>query len=283
MAERIVLGGPQDTVNLGAFLQSQLTTEELGILEASVESARLGRGAGAVVLNALNRALAQTTLIDDTVYMDDLKERMAAQAAELEAQMQAALPPPPLSVAAQLPPPPLGVAAQLEKDANTTVAQRVALTKQARRLRALQRQIGRTEERYRNHSQYADLLRLNRLLLEAECPADINMSLQSLHPYAVEQVAHLYPEDTVAVLDATYTGVVDKIRNLPDQLIAGPLNDAFAQTTQVLQEYFDIDSIFDALNTKLDVLDEDLELGLDRLSAAYDRLLVTFDRQLATA
>jgi len=156
------------------------------------------------------------------------------------------------------------------------VAQRVALAKQARRLGALQRQIGRTEERYRNRSQYADLLRLNRVLLEAECPDDVNMSLQSLHPYAVEQVAHLYPEDTVTVLDATYISVVDKIRNLPDQLIAGPLNDAFLEVTQVLQEYFDVDSIFQ-------VLDEDLELGLDRLSAAYERLLVTFDRQLAAA
>ena len=192
--------------------------------------------------------------------MDDLRARLAAQRADVEAQKQAAL-----------------------ADANATVAQRVVLTKQARRLGALQRQIERTEERYRNRTQSADLLRLNRVLLEAECPADITMSLQSLHPYAVEQIAHLYPEDTVAVLDATYVSVVDKIRHLPDQLIAGPLDDAFVQVTQVLKEYFDIDSIFAVLDHKLDGLDEDLELGLDRLSAAYERLLVTFDRQLAAA
>jgi hypothetical protein len=264
MAERIVLDSAQDRVNLGAFLQAQLTAEEFSVLEAGVERARqepgstLLPGAGAAVLNALNRALTQTTLIDDTVYLDDLKARLAAQMAELEAQKQAAL-------------------------ADATVAQRVALTKQARRLGALQRQIGRTEERYRNRSQYADLLRLNRVLLEAECPADITMSLQSLHPYAVEQIAHLYPEDTVAVLDTTYISVVAKIRNLPDQLIAGPLDDAFVQVTQVLKEYFDIDSLFAVLDHKLDGLDEDLELGLDRLSAAYERMLVTFDRQLAAA
>jgi hypothetical protein len=266
MAERIVLGGAQDTVNLGAFLQAQLTAEELGILEAGVERARqepgsaLLPGAGAAVLNALNRALTQTTLIDDTIYMDDLKTRLVTQVEEVETQKQATL-----------------------ADANATVERRVALTKQVRRLGALQRQIGRAEERYRNRSQYADLLRLNRVLLEAECPDDVNMSLQSLHPYAVEQIAHLYPEDTVAVLDTTYISVVDKIRNLPDQLIAGPLNDTFLEVTQVLQEYFDIDSIFAVLNNKLDGLDEDLDLGLDRLSAAYERLLVTFDRQMSAA
>ena len=266
VAERIVLGGTPDAMNLGAFLQAQLTPEELGILEAGVErvhqepGAALPPGAGAAVLNALNRALAQSTLIDDAVYMDDLKARITAQLEELEAQKQAAL-----------------------ADASIAVEERVALTKQARRLGALQRQIGRAEERYRNRSQHADLLRLNRVLLEAECPADITMSIQSIHPYAVEQIAHLYPEETVAVLDATYVSVVDKIRNLPDQLIAGPLNDAFLEVTQVLKEYFDIDSIFEVLNVKLDGLDEDLELGLDRLSAAYGRLLVTFDRQLAAA
>jgi hypothetical protein len=266
MAERIAVGGVQETVNLIAFLQGQLTPEELAILQAGVErvqqepGAVLPPGAGAAVLSALNRALAQSTLIDDAVYLDDLKARLAAQVTELEAQKQAAL-----------------------VDASATVAQRVALTKQIRRLGALQRQIGRTEERYRNGSQFADLLRLNRVLLEAEYPADITMSLQSLHPYAVEQVAHLYPEETVAVLDATYMSIVDKIRQLPDQLIAGPLNNAFQDVTVVLQEYFDIDTIFEVLNVKLDGLDEDLGLGLDRLSAAYERLLVSFDRQLATA
>lgn len=266
MAERIALGGAQDTANMSAFLQAQLTPEELGILQAGVDrvqqepGATLPPGAGAAVLNALNRALAQSTLVDDAVYMDDLKARLATQLAELEAQKQATL-----------------------ADAGATLTQRVALTNQARRLGALQRQIGRTEARYRSRSHYADLLRLNRVLLEAECPADITMSLQSLHPYAVEQVAHLYPEETVAVLDTTYISIVDKIRQLPDQLIAGPLNDAFQDVTQVLREYFDIDSIFEVLNVKLDGLDEDLELGLDRLSAAYERLLVTFDRQLATA
>ncbi len=109
------------------------------------------------------------------------------------------------------------------------------------------------------------------------------MSLQSLHPYIVEQIADLYPRQTVQRLDNTYSGVVEKVKQLPDQLIRVPLGDTFEEIKQVLKDNFDIAGIFTVLEVKMDGIDEDLSEGLDRLSAVYNQLLRTFDQRLSEA
>jgi hypothetical protein len=171
----------------------------------------------------------------------------------------------------------------LLQDNEATADQKIRQIKQLHRLNTLQTQLKSVAPRYRSTQQRADLIRLNRILLEVSYPEDIVMGLQSLHPYIVEQVAHLYPAVTVRRLDDIYGGVVDKIAQLPDQLIRSPLDEAFGEVKQLLKQNFDIASIFEPLDLKLDSVDEDLALGLDKLSDAYSRLLNTFDQRLSAA
>jgi hypothetical protein len=123
-------------------------------------------------------------------------------------------------------------------------------------------------------------VRLNRVLFEASYPSDLGMSLQSLHPFIVEEIAHLYPEETVKRLDAIYKIIIDKIKGLPDQLIRRPLDDEFNKIKQILHKTFDIEGLFNVIDIKLAGLDGDLEKGLDRLSDAYGQLLNTLDERL---
>ncbi|RLT44688.1 MAG: hypothetical protein DWI57_02755 [Chloroflexi bacterium] len=263
MAARIVNGADEGGVRLAALLQTQLSEDEFAVLQTGVEGLKqspaggLAAGASANVYKALNLALVDKKLLEAD-YLEAIKNQMDGQMDALEEQIGAAA-----------------------NDESVSVEQRIDLLKQFYRLGALQKQIAGAEANYRRSKRQQELLRLNRVLLEAYYPADVAMSLQSLHPYAVEQIAHLYPEQTVQRLDDIYGGVLDKVKMLPDQLLRAPLDEAFNEIKQVFKENFDIAGIFDVLDIKLDDMEEDLSSGLDRLSDAYNRLLLTFDQRLA--
>ena len=112
-------------------------------------------------------------------------------------------------------------------------------------------------------------------------PDDINMSLQSLHPFIVEQVSRLYPEELVQGLDGVYLGIVDKVKALPERLVQKPLDEKYEELKKMFFEHFDIEGVFKVLQVKLDGLDEDLELGLDRVSFTFNHLVDTLDTRLA--
>ncbi len=126
-----------------------------------------------------------------------------------------------------------------------------------------------------------DKIRLNRMILEAAYTMYIEMSLQSLHPFIVEQVADLYPETVVQTLDTTYVKIVDKIKGLPSQLIQQPLDNKYNELKTMFLDHFDIEGIFRVLEVKLDGMDEDLELGLDRVAYAFNKLIDSLDSRLS--
>jgi hypothetical protein len=82
-------------------------------------------------------------------------------------------------------------------------------------------------------------------------------------------------------LDDIYTGVIDKVKKLPDQLIRAPLDDEFKKIKDIIKQNFDIAGIFATLDKKLSGMDQDLSQGLDRLGASYNQLLRTLDQRLA--
>jgi hypothetical protein len=114
--------------------------------------------------------------------------------------------------------------------------------------------------------------------MEAYYGEHIEMSMQSLFPFILQQASTLYPDQLVVTLDETHASLVEQIANLPIQLIKEPLDDEFNRVRQILFNSFDIASVFTSLNLKIDVIDEDLELGLDRLSVTYRQLLSTFEQ-----
>ncbi len=125
------------------------------------------------------------------------------------------------------------------------------------------------------------LIRLNRLIMEAAYADYIKMSVQSLHPYIVAQISMLYPEKTVRRIDLIYSEVIEKLKKLPKQMIADPLDDEFDKIKAILKANFDISGIFNVIEIKMDGIDEDLSTGLDRLSIVYNGLLKTFNERLA--
>ncbi|NTW00859.1 MAG: hypothetical protein HGA19_06045 [Oscillochloris sp.] len=251
LARRIVSGRDlNDTWSIAALLQSKLSANQLTLLqnEATDTATTLQQGSRDNVLLAVNTALHDPKLCaHETV--DDLKVALKERIDTLKSKQ-----------------PP-----------------EVADIKQSYRLNALLTQISGAWAIYNsNRGNEQAQIRLNRIILEAAYPDDISMSLQSLHPFIVENVAHLYPEQTVQELDKIYLATLDKVKKLPDQLIRAPLDDEFNKIKQVLKENFDIAGVFKVLEIKIDGLDEDLAQGLDRLSIAYNHLLQTFDQRLAS-
>lgn len=265
MAERIVNSANPGGSDLFALMRSQLIENEFLVLQAGVERWQenpnngLPPGACTNVLKAMNQMLGDSSLFSSD-YLDTTQDALESQIKTIETTLDTLL-----------------------QDNEATADQKIRQIKQLHRLNTLQTQLKSVAPRYRSTQQRADLIRLNRILLEVSYPEDIVMGLQSLHPYIVEQVAHLYPAVTVRRLDDIYGGVVDKIAQLPDQLIRSPLDEAFGEVKQLLKQNFDIASIFEPLDLKLDSVDEDLALGLDKLSDAYSRLLNTFDQRLSAA
>ncbi|MFZ6028606.1 MAG: hypothetical protein ACOYYS_12890 [Chloroflexota bacterium] len=251
IARRIVSGSDDGGLRVAALLQTKLSADQLALLRSEVAdtSGALQGGNRKNVLLALNEALRDRNLCArETV--DTLKAALDSRLAEIQARPQKAA-------------------------ADVTAAYRCG---------ALRRQLSDAWVRYESGEDKANaLIRLNRIVLEAAYPEDVAMSLQSLHPFIVENVAHLYPQDTVDKLDGIYTKTVEKVKALPRQLIADPLDDEFAEIKAILKANFDISGIFAVLEIKVDGLDEDLSQGLDRLSLAYNRLLQAFDQKLSAA
>lgn len=158
----------------------------------------------------------------------------------------------------------------------------IAARKGFLRTRSLLRQIDAAQEAYGSFAtKEAGRIRLNRVILEVQYPDAVKMSLQGLHPFVVEQIANLYPQETVDRVDALYADLVTRVKTLPEELVRKPLDDAFRQVKGKLHETFDIQGIFRVLDLKLDGMEGDLSQGLDRLGIAYNRLLTTLDQRLA--
>ncbi|HEY1011734.1 MAG TPA: hypothetical protein VGE07_03460, partial [Herpetosiphonaceae bacterium] len=230
------------------LVQARLTSDQLALLRND-PAGTVSAANQANIVAALNGMLRETTLASRST-LDDLAQR-------------------------------LGAAIKLITD--KPFASRTAdEIRNSYRYAALKGQLERAWAEYdsRRASQ-EPLLRLNRVIFEARYPDQLGMSLQSLHPFILEEIAHLYPEETVARLDDIYLKIIAKVKQLPDQLIRRPLDDEFKKIKTTLRQSFDISGLFTVLELKMDGLDEDLEAGLDRLSHSYNQLLSTLDSRLA--
>jgi len=125
----------------------------------------------------------------------------------------------------------------------------------------------------------ANIIRLNRLIIETAYADFIKMSIQSLHPYIVSQIAMLYPAETVDRIDKIYDELTAKLKTLPYELIARPLDTTYENLTQVYKENIDISSIFTTVRETFDAMDKDMNDGLDRAVYAYYELLDTLNEQ----
>ncbi len=249
IARRIVSGSDPAGLRVAALLQTKLSASQLELLqsESSENSTALQSGNRSNVLLAVNAAVRDRNL--------GSRENVAALKAGLDSQIR--------DLQGKPQPTPADVA-------------------RIHRCSALRRQLTDAWVNYDSGENKSNaLIRLNRIILEAAYPADITMSLQSLQPFIVENVAQLYPATTVQRLDTIYLKVVAKIKLLPDQLIRAPLDDEFNKIKAILKQNFDISGIFAVLEIKLEGLDDDLAQGLERLSSAYNNLLRTFDQRLA--
>lgn len=120
-----------------------------------------------------------------------------------------------------------------------------------------------------------ELLRLNRLLLEAAYNDALVLSMQSLFPFFLETLKRLYPEALVKSLDALHQQIVQVVRDLPTTL-ANALNAEYDEVMKVFKRVIQdpIDRIFAALIARLRGLQSELGIGLEDISSAYNRLLV---------
>ncbi len=266
-------GAPQGMVHFAAaiisateaitqLLQSKFSADELNLLKNDTGGS-LQKGNRDNVLKAVNACVRDPNLCTGA-NIDAVKTKIDAQIHALSDKVK---------------PVPSGTTPTDDER-----KQRVDALKLLYRLNAVRGQVMAASIRFNNSSGAAKteaMLRLNRLLLEASYPDDIKMSLQSLHPFIVEEVSQLYPQTTVDRLDAIYKGVIDKVKKLPDQLIRAPLDDEFKKIKDILKQNFDIAGIFDVLDKKLTGLDQDLSQGLDRLGVSYNQLLRTLDQRLA--
>lgn len=134
---------------------------------------------------------------------------------------------------------------------------------------------------YDSDKKEEDRYRLNRLLMEAYYPQLIGFSLQSVFGYMKMQIAGLYPEDTVKKLDEIYEKIIDKIKQLPDELIAQPLDQEFNKLETLFKDTFDFSGLFKIFTKAIDELDEELEEGFDIISKSYHRMLTTIEQRLA--
>lgn len=251
MAGRIAQGAAEGDLHLAEQLQAQLSASEVAALQGELGSAppaTLSQSACSLVYQALNRLLA------------DGQELPASDVAAIQRNLQAQL--------------------DTAIDPQLGLPEQSAANQRRYRLQALQKQLHASATAYQASQQPPDLLRWKRVLLEAAYPDDLALSLPSLYPYLVVQIAQLYPEQTIQRLDALYGGIVAQVGQLPDLLIRAPLDDAFNEIKVILQENFDLSDLFALLLRKVAGLDKDLVTGLDRLSAAYQRLLRTLDQRL---
>jgi ElaB/YqjD/DUF883 family membrane-anchored ribosome-binding protein len=158
----------------------------------------------------------------------------------------------------------------------------VAARKGVLRTLALERQVDAAQRAFAAPATRREgAVRLSRALLEAYYPAELKMGLTGLHPYVVATVGELYPEETVQRIDRTYAALIARVRTLPNELIAEPLDDAFDAVKDKLRETFDIRGLFQVLDIKLEGMEGDLSRGLERLGVAYNRLIGTLDQRLS--
>ena len=249
IARHIVSGSDAAGLRVAALLQAKLTASQFELLksESKDSATSLHEGNRNNVLLAVNQGLRDRGLCS--------RENVDALKAALDRQLR-----------------------ELQGNPSPIPADFT----QIYRLSALCRQLADAWVNYTGGIEKSDaMIRLNRLILEAAYPNDIEMSLQSLQPFVAETVAQLYPLATVQSLDAAYGKLAEKIKGLPDQLIRAPLDDEFGKIKRIMQQNFDIAGLFAVLEIKLNGMDGELAQGLERLSIAYDNLLQTFDRRMA--
>ncbi|MBT7087219.1 MAG: apolipoprotein A1/A4/E family protein, partial [Desulfobacterales bacterium] len=81
-----------------------------------------------------------------------------------------------------------------ENDETLAIEQKIENMKSLYRFNSLIVELKEFKERFDKTKALEDLIRLNRLILEAAYSNEIKMSIQSLHPYIVAQISMLYPE-----------------------------------------------------------------------------------------
>jgi hypothetical protein len=252
IVRRIASGRDTGGIPIAALLQTKLSATQLQLLQSEVSGDTLEQGNRDNVISSLNALLWDATL--------PVRNNVDVVKAQLISQIEAI---------------------------GAKTGRTVDETKALYRASALLRLVSDAWVDFTSEPDMANntnaMLRLNRLIVEAVYTADVNLGLQSLHALIVQNVANLYPEQTVRQLDDLYTGILDKVKGLPDLLIRQPLDDEFNKIKAVLKQNFDISGIFSVLQIKLDHIDDDLSQGLDRLSIAYNHLLATFDQRLSAA
>jgi hypothetical protein len=236
------IAGASDEV--AAFLMQKLPPAERELVEA--QSGTYDRS----VIGVLNAALADDTLAKN--HVSTAQTKLERDRAEYERLLQSA-----------------------QGD------EWVATRKKLLRNQALGREMEKVRKAYQQNSAPAARIRLTRIILEAQYPDAVKMGLQELHPFVVEQIANLYPEETVKRIDDFYVEMVGEFKALPDRMIKKPLDEAFGKVKGKLKETFDIQGLFRVLDVKLGGMEGDLSQGLDRLSVAYNGLLTTLDTRLS--
>jgi hypothetical protein len=111
-------------------------------------------------------------------------------------------------------------------------------------------------------------------LSEDVSPGKIIPDLEKIHLDTLTALDPLYPETQIQGLDTLYKEeVIGKIAKLhPDITVAAPLNSEYLKILQ-LEDNFNVDGIFDALNGELTSIDHELEEGLQRTGTAFNSLL----------
>lgn len=124
-----------------------------------------------------------------------------------------------------------------------------------------------------NQLKSQEVIRLNRLLLEAVYTEAITKSLQSIFPYFKEKLAEIYPTELVKTLDDIHAKIINDIKGFPD-VLKTTLNGEYQKVEIAYQAIRDrINKIFQALLARLRALQSELGIGIEDISDAYNRLL----------
>ncbi|MBW4443403.1 MAG: hypothetical protein KME10_19660 [Plectolyngbya sp. WJT66-NPBG17] len=119
-----------------------------------------------------------------------------------------------------------------------------------------------------------ELVRLNRLLLEAVYGSEITLSLQSVFPKLIRMLHDLYPKETIQKLDEFHATIITNLEEIP-QAIGKALYTTYQKLIKVHRENIKepIQKAFRALQAKLYALQGQLYIGLDDVGDAFNHLL----------
>ena len=119
-----------------------------------------------------------------------------------------------------------------------------------------------------------ELIRFNRLLLEAAYESELTLSLQSIFPKLMEMLKGLYPTKMIKQLDDIHATIVNTLIGIPAAIQAA-VTESYTQLLQYYNSTFKapILMVFKALKVQLYLLQGQLNIGLDDVGDAFDHLL----------